>query len=109
MPMVDIMDTEDLSGLVPLWEVSKDGYRFVLYSGNRVDVYKDGSSNPAYTVTGDGCTCRAAQYGNTNCKHRAAALFVGGGSVTPDPLSKQTRDNALSGQEHEVTNIYDLL
>lgn len=112
MPMVDLMAKEDHSGTVPLWEVSIGEYRMVLHSGNRVEVYKGDSPSPAYLITSDGCSCRAAQYGNTNCKHRSSLRYVGAGP-TPDggglgPVSKQTRDNADPNQD-TVTNINELL
>lgn len=107
--MVDISQMDDLSGLVPICEIFKDGYRYRVYSGDRVDVLKGDSQNPAYTVTSEGCTCPAAQYGSTKCKHRESVVFVGGGSM-PAPVSNQTRDNALpEKQASEPSNIYDLL
>lgn len=111
MPIVDLMAMEDHSGLVPLWEVNIEGYRYIFYSGNRAEVYKPEASSPTYTITDDGCSCKAAQYGNTNCKHRSSVKFVGAGPVPmdgPSPVSKQTRDDA-DPEPHSVTNINDLL
>ncbi len=80
MPLIDLNTTEDLSGLTPLWEASLGGYRYVLYSGNKVVVHKgDGS---AYQIDEHGCSCPAAQYGNTNCKHRSMFTWVGDGAST---------------------------
>lgn len=112
MPIVDLLAKEDLSGIVPLWEVSIGEYRYVFYSGHRAEVYKPGSSSPTYTITDDGCSCKAAQYGNTNCKHRVPVKFVGAGPAptvgSTGPVSKQTRDDADPEYQH-VTNINDLL
>ena len=109
MPIVDVMDAaEDLSGLSPLWEMRIEGYRFLLYSGNRMEVYKSDSSAPAYVVTKDGCSCKAAQYGNTQCKHRAVATFVGDG-VRPSSVNKQSRPDATSDDYKTITHIQDLL
>ena len=105
MPIIDITQAnDDLSGYVPLWDVSIEGYRFELYSGNRVLVYKGDSSVPAYEVTEEGCTCRAAQYGNTNCKHRSAISWVG------DGVRAGNATNQMSTSESETEhNVNDLL
>lgn len=80
MPIVDLTSTEDLSGLVPLWRAILDGYRYELYSGNKVQVYKGDSGVPTYTVDEYGCSCPAAQYGNPNCKHRSMFQWIGDGA-----------------------------
>lgn len=110
--MVDLLAEEDHSGMVPLWDVTIEGYRYLFYSGNRVEVFKPGSSCPTYTITDDGCSCKAAQYGNSSCKHRAPVTFVGAGPAPvrgdSGPVSKQTRDDAKS-EQYQVQDINDLL
>ena len=88
MPIVDLNNAEDLSGLLPLWEAVIDGYRYVLYSGNRVQVYKGDGHLPAYTIDDNGCSCPAAQYGNPNCKHRSMFSYVGDGA--PEKITEET-------------------
>ncbi len=79
-PILDISYREDLSGMTPLWSLEDSGYRYVLYSGNRVDVFKGDGAVPTYTVGPDGCSCPAGQYGNV-CKHRKFS-WVGSSAPT---------------------------
>ena len=80
MPIVTLDQLEDLSGLVPLWEFETEGYRYVLYSGNRVQVFKGAAKSATYIVDEHGCSCRAAQYGNPDCKHRVMFTWIGDGA-----------------------------
>jgi hypothetical protein len=102
--IVSLDSIDDLSGLSPMWEVSIGEYRYVLYSGNRAQVFKGDSSVPAYEVTESGCSCPAAQYGNTACKHRAAISWVG------DGVRAGNATNQVSNREEsETNNIVDTL
>ena len=105
MSFLDLTTNDDLSGFTLLWKsASIEGYRYELYSGNRVLVYKGDSSVPNYEITELGCSCRAAQYGNTNCKHRAMFSWVGDGARAGN-ASHQKRDNA----ERETSTTIDNL
>lgn len=106
MPIVDLTSTEDLSGAVPLWKVTVDEYTYELYSSNRVLVYKGGSSTPSYEIDQHGCSCPAAQYGKTDCKHRARVMWVGDGVTINaiDHVNNEKGSNALS-EDHSIKDI----
>lgn len=92
--IIDLASTEDLSGLLPLWEHEADGYRYVLYSGHKVAVYKGEAQTPTYTIDEHGCSCPASQYGSS-CKHRAKFSWVGSGqSATKN--TQQEPDNGIN-------------
>ena len=52
----------------------KANYQYWLHIDGKVEVFKDGASEPTYTVENGLCSCRAASHGRA-CKHVKLATF----------------------------------
>lgn len=69
----------------PLWSVVVGDYRYVLYTDNKVAVYKGESSVPAYHIDAISCSCPGDRYSKSMCKHRKAVQFLGD-AVADEPV-----------------------
>jgi len=102
MLRLDVMDDA-----TPVWEVYLDGYKYVLFSKDKVLVYKDGAQEPTYEVSSLGCTCPADKYRSEACKHRKLALFVGDSSSGTSQIAKP-EDTAIHQSSDGVIDILSL-
>ena len=101
------MDLSSIDISTPLWQLNFDGYRYVLFSENKVLVYKGDKQEPSYEITSIGCSCPSDRYRSDMCKHRKVISWIGDGSSGIPVMQEPEVAGILA--ESQVINLNDLM
>lgn len=98
------------SASTPMWSITLDGYRYVLYSTYKVLIFKNDAKEPSYEITPVGCSCPGDRYSNSTCKHRKIVSFLGDGSAAPpiEGTTVKAKQDSHIAAEPTTEVLYDM-